>query len=96
MLGDLLVKREGANFIDMKERIQENKNKWEQVVNSAGLLGPGESWEPAIGMKGALDPDRREIGRLWVKPNEGEWAIANGKSRPNPLRIWKFDNIKRK
>lgn len=93
MLGDLLVKREGANFLDMIERITDNKRKWEAVVNDGGDTGLNQSRPPRITSKGILDPDRRQIGRLWVTPNQGDWPGANGKSRETPYRRWKFDEV---
>jgi hypothetical protein len=96
MLGDLLVKREGANFIDMIKRCEENKNKFAKVVNDAGWVGPNESRPPVITSKGIFDPNRRDIGRLWVTPAENEWPVANGKSRNNARRIWRFDNVRQR
>ena len=93
MLGDLLVKREGASFLDMINRITDNKRKWEAVVNDGGATGLNQSRPPLITSKGILDPDRRQIGRLWVTPHDGDWPVANGKTRQTPYRRWKFDEV---
>ena len=94
MLGDLLVKREGASFIDMINRLTDNKRKWEAVVNDGGNTGLGQSRPPVITSKGILDPNRRDIGRLWVTPPESHWPGANGKSRESVYRRWKFDEVR--
>ena len=95
MLGDLLVKREGQNFIDMINRCRQNKQEYAHIVNNAGWVGAGESRPPVITAKGILDPDRKDIGRLWVNPGEA-WPVANGQIRQNPYRRHKYDNILRR
>jgi hypothetical protein len=90
MLGDMLVKREGAAFIDMIDRIKKDRDTWEQVVNACGWIGPGESWEPISVSKGQYDPDRRNIGRRWTVPGNSTVPIVNAKQRPNGRNLYEF------
>jgi hypothetical protein len=86
-LGDFMVKREGASFIDMIGRLEKDRNTWELVVNAGGWIGPGESWGPVIAVKGEYDPDRPRIGRRWTAPGNGV-PLVNTKVRPDGRRLY--------
>lgn len=89
-LGDLLVKRDGATFIDMVNRINKDRDEWYRVVNSGGNIGPGESFAPISTVKGDCDPDRRNAGRLWIRPGAYENPTANGRTPVDGRRLYKY------
>ena len=68
-LADLKISHSGRTmqqFQKLREQAENNKEKWERVLNSAGEIGPGTSLHPVIAVKGQNDPDRPELGRLWA------------------------------
>lgn len=89
-LGDLLVKREGASFIDMLNRAQKERDEWYRVVNSGGNIGPGESFGPISVIKGQYDPDRYNAGRLWIRPGAYDQAGANSRIKVAGKRLYKY------
>lgn len=89
-LGDLLVKRDGANFSDMVNRINKERDEWYRVVNAGGNIGLGESMPPISIVKGDADPDRRNAGRLWIRPGPNDTAMANGRVGLEGRRLQKY------
>lgn len=67
-LGDLMIARTGDQFAEIIESFQDKREEWLRVLNSGGTISPGQSFAPAIGIKGAKRTDGKEIGRLWVDP----------------------------
>jgi hypothetical protein len=90
-LGDLLVKRDAANFGDMLKHLHEECGKWEAVVNAGGNIGPGESLGPIAVVKGEFDPDRRAIGRRW-NSSVSALPYANNKLRRSGGRLYEFQH----
>lgn len=89
-LGDLLVKREGASFIDMLNRAEKERDEWERVVNAGGNIGPGESFGPISVIKGQYDPDRYNAGRLWLRPTSNDMSGANSRIQVPGKRLFKY------
>lgn len=65
-LADLSVDLSGSTG-DKLGKLEACLAKWDHVVKSQGTLGQGTSLKPKGVVKGLLDPDRPDIGRLWTK-----------------------------
>lgn len=92
-LGDLMVKRDGASFMDMINRIQKERDEWYRVVNAGGNIGPGESLGPMTVVKGERDPDRLNAGRLWIRPGAYDQPGANTRVSSHGKRLQQYTNM---
>jgi len=89
-LGDLLVKRGEASFMNMLDRAAKERLEWRRVVNSGGNIGPGESYAPISVVKGARDPDRLNAGRRWLKPGRNDTPGVNGRVSLSGNRLQRY------
>lgn len=89
-LGDFLVKREGASFVDMLNRLNKEREEWYRVVNAGGNIGPGESFGPMTVVKGEYDPDRLNMGRKWTEANYNDLPGANDRDYVDGKRLKQY------
>lgn len=97
-LGDLKINQGDVVATVDKEIVdylREQRNEWWRVVNAGGNIVPGQGLTPTYSVKGIMDPDRRNVGRLWddVTPHNFVIPTANRKIRTAPrLRgRWQFE-----
>jgi len=85
-LADLDVRLSG----DPNDKIKDMMRciaQYEPVIKSHGEIAAGTGLKPQVAVKGATDPDRPIVGRLWAKEVDGMPAAntkvkPSGKSRP--------------
>ena len=102
-LGDLMIDQGDIVATVDKEIIdylRTQRNEWWRVVNAGGNIVPGQGLTPTYTVKGLLDPDRRNVGRLWddITPSNFPIPTSNRKVRENP-RIrgrWRFEEQRRR
>jgi hypothetical protein len=75
-LADLTVELSGDPNDKLKD-LQACIGKWDHVIKSRGELATGTSLKPQGVVKGAFDPDRPVIGRLWT-----QWCHLLGNDIP--------------
>lgn len=80
--------------------LREQRNEWWRVVNAGGNIVPGQGFAPTYTVKGLLDPDRRNVGRLWDDVTNGNFSIptVNRKVQEYP-RIrgrWRYEEQRRR
>jgi hypothetical protein len=102
-LGDLMIDQGDVVTTVDKETVdflRERRNEWWRVVNAGGNIVPGQGLAPTYTVKGILDPDRRNVGRLWddITPANFPIPTVNRKVRENPrLRgRWRFEQPQRR
>jgi hypothetical protein len=76
-LGDLAVDYDTAGLRDMLKKLSDCASKWLPQLIAAG--GARASTQPMGVVKGAFDPDRPAVGRLWESPVNG---FTSGHSQP--------------
>jgi len=54
--------------------LRKQRDEWGRVVNAGGNIVPGQGFAPSVAIRGRLDPDRRNSGRLWLDPNEYHYS----------------------
>jgi len=81
-LGDLSVQYDTNGIRDMLGKLDRCIEKWIPQLISGG--GAKAATQPSYVVKGALDPDRPSIGRLW--DNSGDKPIGNVKVRNETQR----------
>jgi hypothetical protein len=98
-LGDLMIQGPqsaglgGSGLTQgMLDDLRKEREKWWRVVNSGGRLTPGQSYDPAMGVRGILDPDRRRTGRQVedIQPWEMTQPAAGRKERIPGRRKHRF------
>ncbi len=88
-LGDLRVEYDTRGVNDMLNRLQNCMDMWTPQLMSGG--GAKASSQPSMVVKGANDPDRPDIGRMWENTDHGHLSgtripAANTKARPHGSR----------
>ncbi len=83
-LDNLSVTYDTAGLVDAMDKSMQCMLKWEgQVIAGGGLRGTGQ---PVGVVKGACDPDRPNVGRLWISTDNGygpnNVPAANDKVKP--------------
>lgn len=73
-LGDLSITDGSSDTAEIPDEIyeyvREQRSEWFRVVNAGGNIVPGQGLAPTMAVKGAYDPDRRLVGRLWDSPTD--------------------------
>lgn len=89
-LADLMIKND-SSFDNVMRELKTERDQWYRVVNAGGSILPGQSFAPAVAVKGILDPDRPKIGRLWLDPRDYNYAqpTHNRKVLPYGHLRWK-------
>ena len=97
-LGDLSISLGSNSTSDDIEdtigRLKVMRDQWYRVLQSGGCTNPGQGYAPAFAVKGAYDPDRRNVGRLWEDPDLYHYAdpSVNAKVRHSGRRRARWGN----
>lgn len=81
-LGDLSVQYDTNGIRDMLGKLQECMEKWTGQLLAGG--GARARTQPSYVVKGAADPDRPAIGRVW--DNRGAHPVANMRAKNQQTR----------
>jgi len=86
-LGDLMIRNDGK-FNEVISELNRKREEWFRVVNARATIVPGQGFAPSVAVKGANDPDRRRMGRLWWSPKDLSYPQpgANTKLRRTDMR----------
>lgn len=79
-LGDLLIKT-NIDFKGIIKDIRDKREEWLRVVNSGGIIVPGQGFAPSVALKGQYHPENKKIGRLWWEPSQFPYSQPAGNKR---------------